>query len=84
VDVCRRIARDEDEHRRVFQALSDVLTAGDALRADVTEDDLAAGLEAVDASFVERSRPRHFDRRDRKERRVPRLPPPVRRSRPAT
>ena len=41
----RRIAADEDRHRRMFETIGDALDGGDRLRADVTPQQLAARLE---------------------------------------
>jgi len=43
----RRIAADEDRHRRVFKTIADALDDGDRLRADVTSQGLAARLEVA-------------------------------------
>ena len=41
----RRIAADEDRHRRVFKTIAEALDDGDRLRANVTSQGLAARLE---------------------------------------
>jgi len=44
----RRIAADEDRHRRVFKTIADALDGGDRLRADLTSQGLAARLEVAE------------------------------------
>jgi len=48
----RRIAEDENKHRRIFALLGDVLDANDELRADVSADDLSARLDCASAPYA--------------------------------
>ncbi|MBI3782464.1 MAG: hypothetical protein HY270_03585 [Deltaproteobacteria bacterium] len=52
VDDLRRIADDEDRHRRVFSILAESLTDDDRLRSAVSEENLAARLGEVGDLFL--------------------------------
>lgn len=56
IEDFRRIESDEENHRRIFQLLADVLTDEDRLVPGVTADDLASRIAEVGEFFLPRER----------------------------